>query len=367
MVDTRNEFQPDYIVSPGEILEEVLESRNIKKNEFADRCGRSPKAISQIISGIAPITPELAIRFHRVLGSSPTLWNNLEANYRLQLARKAEQEELQKRVEWAKEFPVNELVKRGFFKKPKSDTDLVAKILDFFGVASVAAWEEVHARARLSFRRSPSFESDPKAFAAWLRIGKINAEQIETEPYDEQKFREALDRIRATTEQPPQNFLPMIKRKCAASGVALVFVPELKKTRLSGVTRWLSKDKALIMMSLRHKADDHFWFTLFHEVAHLLLHSKKQIFIDAVKLSQQKGQVEEEANRFSADFLILPALYTNFVYQRDFEKASIVKFARKIGISPGIIVGRLQRERKIPFSLHNDLKRRFEFVENLRK
>ena len=173
MVDNRNEFQPDYFVAPGEILEEVLESRNIKKNEFAERCGRSPKAISQIIAGIAPITPELAIRFHRVLGSSPALWNNLEANYRLQVARKAEQEELQKRVEWAKEFPVNELVKRSFFNKPKSDTDLVAKTLDFFGVGSVAAWEEVHARASLSFRRSPSFESDPKALAAWLRIARV--------------------------------------------------------------------------------------------------------------------------------------------------------------------------------------------------
>jgi addiction module HigA family antidote len=98
MVDIKNQFQPDYIVSPGEILEEMLESKNIIKNEFAERCGRSPKAISQVIAGIAPITPELAIRFHRVLGSSPALWNNLETNYRLQLARKAELEELKKRA-----------------------------------------------------------------------------------------------------------------------------------------------------------------------------------------------------------------------------------------------------------------------------
>ncbi len=367
MIHTRNEFQPDYIVSPGEILEEVLASRNIKKIEFAERCGRSPKAISQIISGIAPITPELAIRFHRVLGSSPALWNNLEANYRLQLARKAEREELQKRVEWAKEFPISELEKRGFFEKPESDTDLVSKILDFFGVGNVAAWEEVHTRVRLTFRHSPSFTSAPKVLSAWLRIGTIKAEQIETKPYNEQKFRAALNRIRVTTEQSPQDFEPMLKRECAASGIALVFVPEFKKTSLSGVTRWLSKDKALIMMSLRHKTDDHFWFTFFHEAAHVLLHSKKQIFIDAAKLSQQKGQVEEEANRFSADFLIPPALYTNFVNQRDFKKASIVRFSREIEISSGIIVGRLQRERKIPFSLHNDLKQRFKFVENLRK
>jgi len=364
MVDNRNEFQPDYFVAPGEILEEVLESRNIKKNEFAERCGRSPKAISQIIAGIAPITPELAIRFHRVLGSSPALWNNLEANYRLQVARKAEQEELQKRVEWAKEFPVNELVKRGFFNKPKSNTDLVAKTLDFFGVGNVAAWEEVHARASLSFRRSPSFESDPKALAAWLRIGKIKAEQIETEPYDQDKFLCALDVIRATTENGPDIFEPVIKDECAKAGVAVIFEPEFKKISLSGITRWLNKEKALIMMSLRHKSDGHFWFTFFHEAAHVLLHSKKGIFIDGIEAGSQDDEREDEANRFAANFLIPPSGYLKFRNTGVFTKPNIKRFARTIGIAPGVVVGRLQRDGMIKYSWHNDLKRRFEFVEH---
>ena len=364
MVDNRNEFQPDYFVAPGEILEEVLESRNIKKNEFAERCGRSPKAISQIIAGIAPITPELAIRFHRVLGSSPALWNNLEANYRLQVARKAEQEELQKRVEWAKEFPVNEWVKRGVFNKPKSDTDLVAKILDFFGVGSVAAWEEVHARASLSFRRSPSFESDPKALASWLRIGKIRAEKIETSPYDEVEFRAALDVIRATTENGPDIFEPVIKEECAKAGVVVVFEPEFKKISLSGITRWLNKEKALIMMSLRHKSDGHFWFTFFHETAHVLLHSKKGIFIDGIEAGSQENEREDEANRFAANFLIPPSGYIKFRNTGVFTKPNIKRFARTIGIAPGVVVGRLQRDGMIKYSWHNDLKRRFEFVEH---
>ena len=361
MVETRNEFHPDYIVSPGEILEEVLESRNIKKNEFAERCGRSPKAISQIIAGKAPITPELAIRFNRVLGSSPTLWNNLEANYRLQLARKAEQEELRKRVEWAKEFPVIELVKRGFFEKPENDTDLVAKILDFFGVGSVAAWEQVHSRVSLRFRHSPSFESDPKALAAWLRIGKIKAEKIETKPYDEAEFRAALYVVRDTTEHGPEIFEPVIKEECAKAGVAVVFEPEFKKVSLSGITRWLSKDKALIMMSLRHKSDDHFWFTFFHEAAHVLLHSKKGIFIDDVKAGSQEGELEDEANQSATNFLIQPHDYREFVDEGDFSKLSIERFARSIGIAAGIVVGRLQRDEKIPYNWHNKSKRRFVF------
>lgn len=367
MVDKRNEFQPDYIVSPGEILDEVLESRNMKKNEFAERCGRSPKAISQIIAGVAPITPELAIRFHRVLGSSPSLWNNLEANYRLQLARQAEQEELQKQVEWAKQFPVKELVKRGFIAKPENDTDIVAKILDFFGVGSVAAWDEVHNRVRLSFRHSASFQSDPKALACWLRIGTIKAEQIETRPYDADKFETALDVIRATTEHDPEVFEPVIKEQCAEAGVAVVFEPEFRKISLSGITRWLSKAKALIMMSLRHKSDDHFWFTFFHEAAHVFLHSKhskKRIFIDGTKVGSQENELEEEANRFAADFLIPPRDYLEFCEGGTFTKTQIKRFARSIGIAPGIVVGRLQRDGVIRYNWHNDLKRRFEFTKS---
>lgn len=82
-----NTFSPDYIVTPGEILEETLEARKMKKREFAMRCGRSAKMISQIVAGKAPITPQTAIQFERVLGVSASLWMNLETRYRLHLAR----------------------------------------------------------------------------------------------------------------------------------------------------------------------------------------------------------------------------------------------------------------------------------------
>jgi len=360
----RNEFQPDYVVSPGEILEEILETKNLKKNEFAKRCGRSAKTISQIIAGVAPITPELAIRFQRVLGSSASLWNNLEANYRLQLASTAENKKLSKQIVWAKTFPVQELVKRQFIEKPQNDIDLVGKILHFFGIGSVEAWEGVHARLSPTFRHSPSFKSDPKALAAWLRIGTLRAETRQANQYDEKKFRQALELIRSTTLHGPEVFEPILIKECADAGVVVVLEPEFKKTRLSGMTRWLTKDLALIMLSLRHKSDDHFWFTFFHEAAHVLLHrkhSKKRIFIDAEKINEQNENLEVEANKFAANFLIPPDSYRTFVLQNDFKKTSIRTFAKQIGISPGIVVGRLQRDDHIPPSWNNDLKQRFEF------
>jgi len=77
------QYKPDYAVPPGEILEEILEARNIKKRDLAERCGLSAKTVSLIISGKAPITPGTAIQFERVLGVPANIWNNLEANYRL--------------------------------------------------------------------------------------------------------------------------------------------------------------------------------------------------------------------------------------------------------------------------------------------
>jgi len=366
MTTIQNEFQPDYIISPGEILEEVLEAQNFKKNEFAERCGRSPKAISQILNGKAPVTPELAIRFQRILGSSSTLWNNLEANYRLQLALKKEQEELKKQIIWAKDFPVNELAKWGFFEKPRHDIESVTRILDFFSVGSVESWEQRYQRVSLNFRHSPSFKSDSKTLVTWIRIGTIKAAQIDTVTYNPEKFRSILNEIRKVTKEEPKIFEPVIKEKCREAGVVVIFFPEFKKMSLSGITRWLSKDKALIMMSLRHKSDDHFWFTFFHEAAHVLLHrkhSKKKIFIDDIRINNQEDELETAANSFSANFLIPRVDYNGFLRNGDFSKNSILSFAQNIGIAPGIVVGRLQRERKIGYYMHNDLKQRFRFKE----
>ena len=149
-----------------------------------------------------------------------------------------------------------------------------------------------------------------------------------------------------------------MKSLCAEAGVALVFVPEIKGCPVSGLTRWLSPTKALIQMSLRHKTDDQFWFTFFHEAGHILHDGKKKIFIDD---NRPEDDREKKANRFAADFLIppeaTPELWTLTT------RTSVRDFAKRMGIAPGIVVGRLQHDRVIPFSHLNDLKTRFTWVE----
>lgn len=358
-------FKPDYIVTPGEILEETLEARGIKKNEFAERCGRTAKMISEIIAGKAAITPETALQFERVLGVSANLWSNLESRYRLKLAEQEDQEDLEKHVEVIKKFPINDLVKFGFIRKTSVATEKLSGLLEFFGVGNVDAlcnWSSVKSA---QYRSSQAFSSDEYAVAAWLRCGQIVANKIVTKPYNAEQFKEALKEIRLLSREKIEVFKPRMVELCANAGVALVFIPELKGTKLSGAARWLTKDKALIQLSLRHKSDDHLWFTFFHEAGHILLHGKKELFVDEVK--QIESEQEKEADDFAEEILISKGDWHNFkMTYASFPKKIIEDFAESQGISPGIVLGRLQHEKFLPYNtqLNRSLKRKYEWTVN---
>ncbi len=354
-----NEFAPDYAVPPGEILEETLMSRGIKKVEFAERCDLSAKTISLIIGGKAPVTSQTAIQFERVLGVSAAVWNNLESYYRLHLAEQAAHETLKSEVAWAKRFPVRELVERGCISQVKDDVDAVEKLLNFFAVGSVKAWNEHHHRLQAAFRGSPSFKSAPGSVVAWLRIGELAGDTINTEPYDRKKFVAALHHIRTLTQASPEQIDYSRKEWCRQAGVALALEPELPGTRLNGATRWLTSDKALIMLSLRYKWEDIFWFTFFHEAAHILLHGKRNRFLENQGVGSSSDE-EEAADYFAADLLIPPTVYQDFVRRGKFYREDILAFAKEVDIAPGIVVGRLQHDGHIQPNWQNGLRRRFQ-------
>ncbi|MBW2648051.1 MAG: ImmA/IrrE family metallo-endopeptidase [Deltaproteobacteria bacterium] len=152
----------------------------------------------------------------------------------------------------------------------------------------------------------------------------------------------------------------MSQLKYRKSGVSLVFVPELPKTHVSGATKWLNTNKAMIILSLRHKMDDHFWFSFFHEAGHILLHGKTEVFIEANN-HIEKSEKEVEADVFASNILISKSNYKKLTSLTKFSRQSISAFAKELDLSPGIIVGRLQHDDLIPYSWLNKLKRKFAF------
>lgn len=360
MVDLKNEFQPDYAVSPGEILSVELELRGMTQQELAKRTGITPKHIISILKAKSAITPETAIKLERALGMPVEYWLNLEAHYQEILARLAEEEQLERDLDWLKRIPINEMAKMNWIDKIKDKKSQLVEVLRFFGIANVEQWDEMWPNLSVAYRQNQTHAIFPEAVSAWLRQGELKASDIACKPYNKSEFRKALDEIRGLTDKDPSQFVPLMQELCSKAGVAVVFVPALPKTGVSGATRWLNKDKAIIQLSLRYKTDDHLWFTFFHEAGHILLHGKKELFLEIANgLDQGK---EQQANAFAEQELIPAKAFSNFINGRDFSKVSISTFAQSVGIAPGIVVGQLQHKKLLNVSFCNELKQRFKWA-----
>ena len=356
--ENRYVYEPDYAVAPGETLKETIESLGMTQRDLAIRTGLAPKTINQIIKGKAPITPDTAILLERVTAVPARLWNNLESNYREQLSKIADRKRLAEDLLWLETIPVKELIKREVFKATKDKVELVSLVLQFFGVAGSRQWKELWMNPDCVYRKSAKFTAEPGAVAAWLRLGEIEAQKIRPLPYDASKFKAVLGQIKSLTTEPPEVFIPKMIELTASAGVVVVFIPEIKKCPVSGAARWLTPEKALIQLSLRYKTDDHFWFSFFHEAGHILKDPKKEVFIE-----DDGGGREEKANRFAADFLI-PNEHGDELKKLKTE-ADISAFAQSLGLAPGIVLGRLQKEGLLPWATRlNRMKRHFEWSKS---
>lgn len=359
MVKVKNEFHPDYAVPPGEILEYELELRGMRQKELSARTGITAKHLISIIKGESAVTPPTAIKLERALGMPVDYWLNLEAQYREVLARKSEQEQLARDLKWLKRVPVNEMTKRGWIEKPKDKIALLDRVLKFFGIASVAQWGDIWPNLAVAYRQHQKHEVFPEAVSAWLRKGELESHKIQCGKFDKAKFKALLSDLRALTTETPENFVPELQRRCANVGVAVVFVSALPKTSVSGATRWLTKDKALIQLSLRYKSNDHLWFTFFHEAGHILLHGKKEMFLEGI--NGLDGKKEAEADTFAEELLIPRVEFNAFARAGNFYARDICEFAKGIGIAPGIVVGHLQHKKLLPPNFCNELKQRYEW------
>jgi addiction module HigA family antidote len=354
-------YKPDYAVAPGATLLETIESKGVSQAELARRTDRPLKTINEIIKGKAAITAETALQFERVLGVPASFWNNLERNYREALAALKERGALERTSEWAKTFPVNELVKRHALPKSNDSVGIARALLQFFGVSSREAWTNMWTAQGIAYRHSPAFEVSKEATAAWLRLGEIAAKEQQLRAFNKDGFRRALVRLRRIMGSPPPEMKNQLVAECNKAGVAVVFVKELPGTRVHGAVRWMGENP-VIQLSCRYKVEDIFWFSFFHEAGHVLLHGKRDVFLED---NSGSGEKETEADAFATAQLIPEAQWRKFSQTTTFTEANVTAFAKRLGIPPGIVVGRLHHEKKIPHSRFNFLRRGFDLTEPL--
>jgi HTH-type transcriptional regulator/antitoxin HigA len=352
---TEIQLVSDLPIPPGELLSETLETINLSQAELARRMGRPAQAINEIVRGSKEITAETAIQLERVLGVPAHIWLGLEAEYQHTKARLEDRRRLQAEVKLASRFPCATMRRLGWLKKARDRVSQVEALLDFFGVSTLKAVVDAEAAA---YRLSRSHQAEPEALAAWLRKGALDAQRIKTEPFNEQKLLDLLPELRSLTRAKPETLEPRVKRELAACGVALVLLPHLPKTHAHGATRWAAPEKAVVQLSLRGKWADIFWFSLFHELGHVLRHGRRELFIEWKDGDQDER--EREADAFASDVLIPEAAYKAFLRRcPTVSAASVMVFADQQSIAPGIVVGRLQHDGHVPYADLNSLRERY--------
>jgi len=363
MVEVAVKFEPKWVSPPGDTILDLLEERGWPQSEFAERAAYTPKHVSLLVNGKAPITEDTAFRLERVLGGTANFWLSREANYRAAIAREEERTSLLEQEGWLREIPLAHMAKCNWVAKISDKAKQVAECLSFFGVASVDAWRRKYEEPLklAAFKSSAKYEKKAAAVGAWLRHGERVATKRECAQFNGRMFRAELENIRSlTNETDPEKFVPTLAEACAGAGVAVVFAPAPPGCPVTGATKWLTKDKALLMLSLRYKSNDHLWFAFFHEAAHILLHGKRMLFLELA--GGLDGKNEEEADAFAQDFLINPKDASALPFLGH-SAAGVTAFARKAGVAPGIVVGRMQHDGHLPRNYLNKLKVRYQWTE----
>lgn len=346
-------FCPDWVSSPGDTIRDILKEKGLSIEEFGNAIGRGPAQTAELIEGRTTITIGIARQLQALFGPSVGFWIARDLQYRKDSARIYGGDQ-----NWLKELPLSDMVRFGWIAPPRPADELGA-CLQFFDVPSVSAWYERYGRLQevVAFRSSQTFDSRLGAVAAWSRRGELEADAIECADWDRDQFRSLLPGIRPLSRQKdPAKFLPELRSRCAECGVAVVVVRAPSGCRASGATYFVSEHKALLLLSFRFRSDDQFWFSFFHEAGHLVLHGGRGFFLEGPEMMRDAN--EDEANDFAARTLVPPSfesellrLPTNF--------RSTIRFARKIGVSPGVVVGQLQFKKRVDRDRLNGLKRRF--------
>lgn len=361
---TESAVPTDLPVPPGEYLAEVIGELGMTKDELATRMARPASKLSRIFKGKKAITADTALQLEKVVGVPAHIWLRLESEYRLSLARQEkaqEPERLKSEAGLAESFCYKELLKIGAVVGRTRPAERAAEMQRFFAVASLHAVFEVR-RYRAAFRcgTSPAQVHSHHATAAWLRLAEIRARGIDCSPFNKLPLQDSLQKIRAMTLLTPKEFLRPLRELLANSGVALVVNPHFRGTMAHGATFWLGREKAVLLLTIRGKWADVFWFNLLHQLGHLLPHDRQNVFLEDGCAPPEQVAQEAAADRFADDTLIPPKLYERFLKQGIFTPFSVRGFADRLGIDVGIVVQRLQRDGRVKHEWNNNLRKAYD-------
>ncbi len=361
---TEKRIHSDLAIPPGEYLAEVLSARRMSQAELARRTGRPVQAINEIMKGEKALTPETALQLERALGVPAHIWTGLESRYQLVRAKEEENKLIRKELPYLQKTPYKQLMELGCVARTRDSVHKVRELHRFYGVSSLDHLPGTWAVAP-AFRRSSKWDASRYALAAWLRYAELQADRVAGVPFEKAALKAALSDLRALTKMSVQHVPLELAERLASCGVVFIIQPHFPKTYAHGATFWLNDGRAVLVLSIRGKWADIFWFSLFHEIGHLLLH-RKTTFVDDEDTPSEHLGLEKRADRFAEETLIPSGKLREFVGRGEFSGTAVRGFAEEMGISAGIVVGRLQHDGIIGHDSDlNGLRQRYDWEGNV--
>ena len=361
MTTAKNQYHPQIVFHPGETLAEKLDELGMGPKEFAIRTGKPEKTVIAVMKGKSRITPEMAVQFEHVLKIPAHFWLNMQRHYDEHLAREEREVKLAESANWTRKFPIADMVKKGWIRARNSMEEKTSELLGVFSISNPSAWEDYYFNQQLkvAFRISLAHTKEPYAISAWLRRGELQAAELPSRPYNEKRFKEVLPILRNIMANHPKHFFRQLQEICLDAGVKVVHTPCIKKAPINGSTRWLN-DTPLIQLTGRYKRNDIFWFTFFHEAGHILLHGKKDIFLENIDYSDVDREKEKEADHFAIQWTFSQEEQADMTKRFNGTEQDVIAMAKEFNTHPAIIIGRMQHEGLVS---HTFGRRFFEVVE----
>jgi len=337
---------------PGATIKEQIKDRGMTQKELALRMQMSEKHICELLKGNVQLTPDVALRLENILGIPASFWNNLEAIYRDKITRANAENQIDTDIDAAKNIPFKEMVKFKWVKQAKNDVEKITILRNFFEVSGLTALKNPEIN-KIACRRLVETEHGDYALMTWAQKAKLEARKHDVSDINISKVKTILKDIRSMTTENPKTFCSKLEQCLASCGIAIVFLPHIGGSFLHGATFYDGK-KIVMGLTVRGKDADRFWFSLFHEIGHVVL---GHIGKDCVTIDDERA-----ADLFAENSLIPQEKIKEFLAQNNFSKNNIIKFANSIKIAPGIVVGRLQKENYIGYNRMYDLKEKYAIV-----
>lgn len=345
----KKKFKAVYAFHPGITLREKLEEMGMSVKEFAVRTSKPEKTINAVLMGDSSLTPDMAVAFEQITLIPAHMWLNLQRNYDEYMARQKRESILTDEVtiSWTKSFPYSIMAKLGWVPAVRNISEKAENLLAFFRITTVSAWENLFLNQALKseFRLSLSSTKNPHSISAWLRQGEIMAESIKTKnAYSAELLKERIPQMLNLVQSQPNDFAVQLSELCSEAGVKLIYISHIPHAPVNGCARWIDNSPC-IQMTDRQKRNDVFWFSFFHEIGHILLHGKKDVFLEDKEYLDLQKEKEMEADRYASEVLLNKTKEEHLVidvFGKQMTVDLMIRLARKYQTHPAIIVGRLQ-------------------------